>query len=336
MSAVTFGLPSRSPPIQVPSVSGTASAGSSTPCSASCSAISSVSCRKRLLGDVAQVVQRVAGLVDRGRADLAKLVRLPHQIDQLGQLPVLPGPGGGCPAASASARISEIRRSLVSTDRRLASVGMCGEHRPDVQCLDRRLELGGAQDVGDLCDGPGQPAGFDGSARAKPGPGAPVRRRWPGGNRKRRPGPARSPRRSEGPARILRTSAVASTRTSASAASWVCFVSARTVSTRSSRSAAVLADQRVAEQCADPANVGSKVRRGVRRRPRGRLGCRRRQEGWCVGSRHCSIVPDADDAQMTGPRSPIRGWSAVLRGKGQPFEADSLRRTTGGAAGHPT
>ena len=87
---VTFGLPSRSPPIQVPKRSGARSAGRSTPE------------RGQLVGQVlehvadgvqhqlVEVVGGVARLVERLGPVQAQLVGLPEQVDDLGDPAVGP------------------------------------------------------------------------------------------------------------------------------------------------------------------------------------------------------------------------------------------------------
>ena len=94
-AAVTFGLPSRSPPIQVPNVSGAASAGRVDPVLGQLGGQIRGELRDGVVDEGLQVVQRVAGLVDRCRTELAELVGLPDQVDQLGEFPVLPGSGAG-------------------------------------------------------------------------------------------------------------------------------------------------------------------------------------------------------------------------------------------------
>ena len=80
---VTFGLPSRSPPIHVPNVSGRASIGSSTPMRASSSSSASSVCGHRVVVQRVEVVDGVARLVDRLGAHDAKLVGLPQEVDEL-------------------------------------------------------------------------------------------------------------------------------------------------------------------------------------------------------------------------------------------------------------
>ena len=86
--AETLGLPSRSPPIQVPNVSGRAVGSRSTLDPAQLRPA-----RPRHPGryseEVVEVVHGVARLVGRLRPDDSQLVGLPQQVDHLGQ-PFLP------------------------------------------------------------------------------------------------------------------------------------------------------------------------------------------------------------------------------------------------------
>ena len=92
-AAVTLGLPSRSPPVQVPKVSGRDSGSSRAPCAAASSA-RSVSSRGTVLGlEVVQVVGDVAGLLDRVGPVQPQLVGLPDEVDHGGQPAVVAAPG---------------------------------------------------------------------------------------------------------------------------------------------------------------------------------------------------------------------------------------------------
>ena len=125
---MTFGLPSRSPPIQVPKVSGRASSGSSTPSRAQLVGERLERPRDGVAVQRVEVVDGVARLVDHLGARDAQLVGLPQQVDQLLQ----PAPDARSatrsrrrPSRHAVPLVEQaaIWRIFVSTVRRAASVG---------------------------------------------------------------------------------------------------------------------------------------------------------------------------------------------------------------------
>ena len=56
--------------------------------------------RQRLVDEVLQVVDDVTSLVDRRRLVRAQLIGLPDQVDDLGEIAVLPGPAWRCSVRS--------------------------------------------------------------------------------------------------------------------------------------------------------------------------------------------------------------------------------------------
>ena len=123
-SGVTNGLPSRSPPIHEPKVSGRAVGRQVHPDLGQQRRSVLQHVRQRAGGQPVEVVQRTACLVQDLGALEAQLVGLPQQLDELGEpagrVRVVQRRalgGSSVPIASASPR------SLSSTDRRAASVG---------------------------------------------------------------------------------------------------------------------------------------------------------------------------------------------------------------------
>lgn len=92
---VTLGLPSRSPPIQVPKVSGRVSSGRWTPTRSSSAVRSSRTSPTALKVQLVEVVDGVAGLVGGFGAHHAQFVRLPDEVDVLRQAGVEAAPVGG-------------------------------------------------------------------------------------------------------------------------------------------------------------------------------------------------------------------------------------------------
>ena len=128
-AGVTYGLPSRSPPIQVPKVSGRAVGGSRHAELAQRRRPGRrAPAGRRRRARSAQVVDGVAGLVARVGPVQAQLVGLPQQVDQLGQ-PALGRAVASARAVQAVAARPRRRarrrraRSLVRIERRAASVG---------------------------------------------------------------------------------------------------------------------------------------------------------------------------------------------------------------------
>ena len=112
---------------------------------------------QRLGREVLQVVDDVARLVQRGRAVPAQLVGLPHQVDELGQVAVLPGAG-------AAARLGRLGQDVghpaqLGQDRAPARLGgVRGEDRPHGELVQRGPQRGRAQLVGHRGDRAGEPA----------------------------------------------------------------------------------------------------------------------------------------------------------------------------------
>ena len=93
-SAVTLGLPSRSPPIHVPNVSGCAAPSSTGAMAGQFFGQIGSKIGHCLLGDFLEVVERVAGFVGWRGTLLAQLVGLPDEINDFGERSVLAGSGG--------------------------------------------------------------------------------------------------------------------------------------------------------------------------------------------------------------------------------------------------
>ena len=191
-AAVTCGLPSRSPPVQVPKLSGRACGSSRAPCA--CDLVGQVGQQLRHGpgGQVVQVVGGVAGLVHRVRAVQPQLVGLPDQVDDGGQPAVLPAPGGGVGGRVGGGQHLADLAQLVQ-DRAAARLGRVrGEDRPDGERAER---LGRARPRRPARPPrrPPRPAsrGPPAGSRSR-APGAPARPGWPGRSRRRRRGPGRS------------------------------------------------------------------------------------------------------------------------------------------------
>ena len=156
-AAVTLGLPSRSPPIQEPNRMGAFCAGSVTPCSPSSSersvSISGMASVRMLV----EVVDGVAGLVHRGGPDLAELVRLPHLVDDLGQLAVLAAAGRGALLGGLGQHVGELA-DLVQHGAARGLGGVRGEDGADVELVDHFLQHRRAGLAGDVRHRLGQPA----------------------------------------------------------------------------------------------------------------------------------------------------------------------------------
>jgi hypothetical protein len=152
-------LPSRSPPIQVPNVNG---------CGERVVQVGEHP-RRGVRVQLGQVVDRVARLVGRLRPGQSQLVGLPQQVDQLRQPPVVRGRVG----AAAERPLGRLRvqrvgdRALLDQDRpagRLGRVG--GEHRPDREPPDRRVDVRGrGAGLADQLGGLPQPAAGDRAGR---------------------------------------------------------------------------------------------------------------------------------------------------------------------------
>ncbi len=154
---VTFGLPSRSPPIQVPNVSGREVTGSVMPRRASSAARSSRTSGTASLEQLGEVVDGVARLV-RGLGPVGpQLVGLPQQVDDFGQAPV--------EAAQVRGRLGGRGQQL----RDLAQLGQVrpprglrgvrGEHRADAEASHLFAHHGGVEvGGGDAVDGLREPA----------------------------------------------------------------------------------------------------------------------------------------------------------------------------------
>lgn len=162
-SGVTFGLPSRSPPIQVPKVSGREFSGSSKPTRASSAVRSSRTSPTAAGVQLVQVVDGVAGLVGRFGADHAEFVGLPDEVDVLGEPGVVAAPVGlddrGLQQLGDAAELAEDRAA-----GGLGGVG--GEDRPHVEVLDggpQVLGVGVLEPVG----GAGQQPALLGAAGAQ-------------------------------------------------------------------------------------------------------------------------------------------------------------------------
>ena len=123
---MTFGLPSRSPPIQVPKASGRAVGGSSTPSRRERRGQLLEHVRqRRSRGQLLEVVDGVARLVDRLGPRHPQLVGLPQQLDDLGQ-----------PAVRCAVRGSLVEQlgdpAQLGQDRTAGGLGRVGgEHRAD-------------------------------------------------------------------------------------------------------------------------------------------------------------------------------------------------------------
>ncbi len=116
--------------------------------------------------DAAEVVDRVAGLVHGGGAHLAQLVGLPHLVDDLRKLAVLPAARGGALLRRLGQDIRELA-DLVQHGTSRGLGGMSGEDGADVQPVDHFLEYARPGLRGDFGDGLGQPA-----VLLRPGPQA--------------------------------------------------------------------------------------------------------------------------------------------------------------------
>ena len=107
--------------------------------------------------DAGEVVDRVAGLVHRGGPDLAEFVRLPHLVDDLGELAVLAAAGGGALRGGLGQDVGELA-DLVQHGAARGLGGVRGEDGADVELVHHFLQHGRAGLAGDVGDGLGQPA----------------------------------------------------------------------------------------------------------------------------------------------------------------------------------
>ena len=185
---VTLGLPSRSPPIQVPKVSGRASTGSSTPSRSSSAVSSSSTSGTASAVQLVEVVDGVAGLVDHVGPRDAQLVGLPEQVDQLLEPPVDAALGGGVAVATARSSSRPATSADLVEHRAAGGLGgVGGEDRAHAEAreLARRAPRRSTPAAAMRSDGLRQPAAALAAriARAARGRGAPARRRWPGGSR---------------------------------------------------------------------------------------------------------------------------------------------------------
>ena len=173
-SGVTFGLPSRSPPIQVPKVSGRAVGGSSTPSARQLGRRGRRARRRPRRRQVVEVVDGVAGLVGgSGRSSRSSSVCQSRSMTSASRRSCRRG-RRRLPGVSSS---SATARSLVRIERRAASVGWAVNtgrtaSRATASAQLARRQPGGLIRVGGL----GQPAALAGPlGRAARGPGAPAR-----------------------------------------------------------------------------------------------------------------------------------------------------------------
>ena len=112
---MTFGLPSRSPPIHVPNVSGRASIGQLDADARELVVERLERVRHGVVMERVEVVDGVAGLVDRLGAHDAQLVRLPEQVDELLE------------AAADAALGDRVDRQAVGPERALPLVQQRGD-----------------------------------------------------------------------------------------------------------------------------------------------------------------------------------------------------------------
>lgn len=162
-SGVTLGLPSRSPPIQVPKVSGRVSSGRVTPTRSSSAVRSSRTSPTAAGVEFVEVVDGVAGLVGGFGAHDAELVGLPDEVDVLGEAGVVAAAVGlddrGLQEGGDAAQLVEDGAA-----GRFGGVG--GEDGSDVEVLDRLAQVLGVG-VLEAVRGAGEEAAVGGAPGAQ-------------------------------------------------------------------------------------------------------------------------------------------------------------------------